>query len=137
MLKIKIYTIGRCKENWLAEALNEYEKRLKGRAEMQWLLAKDNLQLAEWCFAEANLFALDPQGIILSSEAFSQKLMQTGARLSFVIGGAEGLPSTILKQAKEVISLSRLTFTHQITRLILAEQIYRALEIERKSPYHK
>ena len=137
MLKIKIYTIGRCKETWLAEASQEYEKRLKGRAGIEWLLAKDNPQLIEWSSAESNLFALDPKGEILTSEAFSQKLVQAGSRPSFVIGGAEGLPPEILKHAKEAISLSRLTFTHQIARLILAEQIYRALEIERKSPYHK
>jgi len=60
-----------------------------------------------------------------------------GSRIAFAIGGAEGLPPQIIKQAAYILSLSPLTFTHQITRLILIEQIYRALEIEKGSQYHK
>lgn len=135
MLKVKIYTIGRCKETWLAEALSEYDKRMKGRLELEWLLAKDDAQLVEWTKLEPNLIALDPKGELMESETFSRKLIQAGARISFVIGGAEGLPLAI--SAKSRWSLSPLTFTHQIARLILAEQIYRALEIDRGSPYHK
>ena len=57
--------------------------------------------------------------------------------MTFVIGGAEGIPPALKAKAKALISLSRMTFTHQITRLILVEQVYRALEIERGSAYHK
>ncbi|MBS0625018.1 MAG: 23S rRNA (pseudouridine(1915)-N(3))-methyltransferase RlmH [Verrucomicrobia bacterium] len=137
MLKVKIYTIGRCKEKWLSEALSEYEKRLQGRAELEWHLAKDDAQLIDWTHADPNLIALDPKGDLFTSEAFSLKLLQAGSRLSFVIGGAEGIPPKILSQAKRRWSLSPLTFTHQIVRLVLAEQIYRALEIDRNTPYHK
>lgn len=136
MFKVKVLTIGKCKEEWLAQALAEYEKRLRGKLAIDWQLAKDDIQLTEWASQEA-IIALDPKGELLTSEAWSLKMNRLGLRLTFVIGGAEGLPPQILQKAIFRWSLSPLTFTHQITRLILMEQIYRALEIERGSQYHK
>lgn len=136
MFKVKVLTLGRCKEQWLAEALAEYEKRLKGKLSIEWAIAKDNAQLAEWAKNESYI-ALDPKGELLTSEAWSEKLMKLGLRLVFLIGGAEGLSPELLKHAQFKWSLSPLTFTHQMTRLILVEQLYRALEIERGSNYHK
>ena len=136
MLKVKVITIGRSKEIWLTEALVEYEKRLQGKLEIDWLLAKDDEQLLEWSSKES-FIALDPKGTLLTSEEWSQKMGKLGARLTFVIGGATGIPLTLLKQASFRWSLSPLTFTHQMTRLILVEQLYRAIEIERGSQYHK
>jgi 23S rRNA (pseudouridine1915-N3)-methyltransferase len=136
MFKVKVLTIGRCKEEWLALALAEYEKRLRGKLAIEWILAKDDAQLIEWVGKE-EIIALDPKGELLTSEAWSAKMNRLGLRLTFVIGGAEGLPPAILQKAQFRWSLSPLTFTHQITRLILMEQIYRALEIERGSQYHK
>ena len=136
MFKVKVLTIGKCKEVWLLEALSEYEKRLKGKLSIEWLLAKDNEQLTEWARNES-FIALDPKGELLTSEGWSEKMVKMGLRLVFVIGGAEGLPQSLLKQAQFRWSLSPLTFTHQITRLILMEQLYRAMEIERGSQYHK
>lgn len=136
MFKVKVLTIGRCKEEWLIQAINEYEKRLRGKLSVEWQLAKDNAQLIEWAGSES-LIALDPKGELFTSEAWSQKMNRLGLRLVFAIGGAEGLPSEILKRAQFRWSLSPLTFTHQITRLILMEQLYRATEIERGSQYHK
>ena len=66
-----------------------------------------------------------------------QTIASQGARLSFVIGGAEGLSKEVSEKALAKISLSKLTFTHQLTRLILIEQIYRAYEIDKGSQYHK
>jgi len=136
MFKVKVLTIGRCKEIWLAEALAEYEKRLRGKLSIEWVLAKDNAQLTEWALQESYI-ALDPKGELLTSEAWSDKMMKLGLRLVFVIGGAEGLTPELLKKAQFKWSLSPLTFTHQISRLILTEQLYRATEIERGSQYHK
>ena len=136
MFKVKVLTIGKCKEKWLSEALAEYEKRLQGKLAIEWRLAKDDPQLIEWANQEA-FIALDPKGELLTSEAWSEKMIALGLRLTFVIGGAEGLPPTLLRQARFRWSLSPLTFTHQITRLILVEQLYRATEIERGSQYHK
>lgn len=140
MLKIKIFSIGKTKEKWLEEAFQEYKKRLTARAQIDCLWAKDNDQLIEWAKKESPYISLDPQGPLFTSEKFSSFLTEEaekkGSRLSFIIGGAEGLPEKIKKEGK-LLSLSPLTFTHQITRLLLVEQIYRALEIERGSSYHK
>lgn len=136
MFKVKVLTIGRCKEEWLAEAIQEYEKRLCGKLKIDWLLAKDDAQLIEWAGQEPYI-SLDPKGELLTSVAWSEKMVKLGLRLTFIIGGAEGLPQQILKNSQFKWSLSPLTFTHQITRLILIEQLYRAMEIERGSRYHK
>lgn len=136
MFKVKVLTIGRCKEVWLAEGIAEYEKRLQGKVAIEWLIAKDDAQLIEWAEAEP-FIALDPKGELLTSEAWSQKMVRFGSRFNFVIGGAVGLPGKLLEKARFRWSLSPLTFTHQMTRLILVEQIYRALEIDRGSQYHK
>lgn len=136
MFKVKVLTIGKCKEKWLEAALGEYEKRLKGKLSIEWLLAKDNNQLIDWTL-DVSYIALHPGGELLTSERWSEKMVKSGLRLTFVIGGAEGLPAPLLEKAQFQWSLSPLTFTHQITRLILIEQLYRALEIDRGSQYHK
>jgi 23S rRNA (pseudouridine1915-N3)-methyltransferase len=141
MFKIKVFTIGKCKEQWLEEALAEYSKRLQGQMSIEWVLLKDLKQLKSSLHKEPSYIALDPQGSLFSSEEFAiflqKALMQEGSRLSFAIGGAEGLPSDLLERAFARVSLSPLTFTHQLTRLILVEQMYRALEILKGSAYHK
>ena len=137
MFKVKIIAIGRSKEAWLSAALAEYEKRLKGRLGIEWLLAEDNGALAAYCRKEPLLIALDIKGDLISSEAFSEKWMRLGTRAAFAIGGPDGLSADILKLAHWRWSLSPLTFTNQMARLLLVEQLYRALEIERGSPYHK
>lgn len=140
MLKLKIFSIGKTKEKWLNEAFNEYIKRLKPFVQIDCLWAKDSPQLVEWAQKESSYLCLDPAGHTFTSEGFSQFLFQQwereGSRLNLMIGGAEGLPPE-LKQKGILISLSPLTFTHQITRLVLIEQIYRAIEIKKGSHYHK
>lgn len=135
MLKVKILTIGKCKEAWLEAALREYEARLKSRLQVEWLLAKDDAGLIEWAAKEPSLIALDLKGELVSSERLCQKLTPYGARITFLIGGAEGLPSGL--KCSWRWCLSPLTFTHQMVRLILLEQLYRCQEIERGSQYHK
>jgi 23S rRNA (pseudouridine1915-N3)-methyltransferase len=141
MFKVKVITIGKCKEAWLASALAEYEKRLEKNVRIEWAIAKNDDQLVEWALQEQFLIPLDPAGELFTSESLSQKLRrlfeEKGSRLTFAIGGAEGLPAAILNRFPFRLSLSTLTFTHQITRLILVEQIYRAMEIEKGSGYHK
>jgi 23S rRNA (pseudouridine1915-N3)-methyltransferase len=140
MYKIKILTIGKTKEAWLDEAMSEYLKRLKPMAEIELLLAKNNDQLMAWVEKEPSVICLDSTGSLLESPGFSkfflQEIAKGGSRLAFVIGGAEGLPEK-MKSQYPLLSLSPLTFTHQMARLILVEQIYRALEIEKGSQYHK
>ncbi len=135
MFKIKVITQGKVKETWLLEAISIYEKRLKGKMEIEWILSDD---LEERVLKEPSFIALDIQGKPLSSEQLSHNLFNLwGSRPVFVIGGAEGLSAKILQAAKYRISFSLLTFTHQMVRLLLVEQLYRALEIEEGSSYHK
>ena len=134
MFKVKVITQGRCKETWLSSALAEYERRLQGKMQIEWMIV-DNLGEA---LKEPKLIALDLGGVLLSSEALHDKLFSSwGLRPVFVIGGAEGLPPEVLKHASFRWSLSPLTFTHQIVRLLLVEQLYRAIEISAGSAYHK
>lgn len=141
MYKIKIFSIGKTKELWLQSAIEEYIKRLKPSIAIEWILAKNLSDLTDLLKKEKNYIALDPAGTMGSSEEFSKfihtTLLQGGSRLALVIGGAEGLNEAIVKGATHRLSLSKLTFTHQMTRLILLEQLYRAVEIEKGSSYHK
>lgn len=138
MLKVKVITIGRLKESWLTEALAEYHKRLRGKMEIEWVLAKTDRELEEKALSESLLIALDVKGKLFSSEELSRKMfMEWGSRFAFAIGGAEGLSETVLQRAFSRWSLSPLTFPHQIVRLLLVEQLYRAFEIEEGSAYHK
>jgi len=141
MFKVKVLTIGKCKEEWLAAALSEYEKRLKGKVLFEWAIAKNDAQLIEWASQEPFYIPLDLKGELLDSESLSKKLqrlfIEKGSRLCFLIGGAEGIPASLLTRFPFRWSLSPLTFTHQIARLVLVEQIYRAFEIEKGSGYHK
>ena len=141
MLKITIYSVGKTKEPWLQEAIETYAKRLKSTLIIEWILAKTNLQLKQLVAKEPYFIAMDPAGKHYTSEELSSFLMEKfekhHSRICFVIGGAEGIPTKIKNRATHALSLSKLTFTHQITRLILIEQLYRAFEIARGSQYHK
>ncbi len=134
MHHIKILTIGKTKEAWLADALSEYEKRLIPHAKLTLELVRTDDALVQKATQESNLICLDPAGQSHTSESFAA-LIATHSRHTFVIGGADGLPPAL--RTYPLLSLSPLTFTHQITRLILYEQIYRAFEINRGSSYHK
>lgn len=140
MQKIKIISIGKTKEKWLQEAISEYTKRLSPYAQIESIWGKDDDHLLKLLINEKNIICLDPFGQEMNSEEFSQflqaSLLEGGSRLTFVIGGAEGLP-LILRQKYPLLSLSKLTFTHQFARLLLIEQIYRAFEISKGTKYHK
>jgi 23S rRNA (pseudouridine1915-N3)-methyltransferase len=140
MLKVKVIAVGKCKEAWLQTAIAEYEKRLSPFLQLIWIQAKNDTEFAH-LLSKEEFIALDPVGVLMDSIVFCQKLLRTleenNSRITFGIGGPDGFPSTLLERAKVKWSLSPLTFTHQLTRLVLIEQIYRALEIAKKSPYHK
>ena len=135
MLKIKIFSPGKTKESWLIAALSEYEKRLSKELSIEWIPSFEGLKRVP------RFICLDPQGTMFSSPEFSKFLYhhfeKEGARLHFVIGESEGIPQEILSKASHKISFSKLTFTHQMARLILLEQLYRAVQIEKGTAYHK
>ncbi len=140
MIKIKIFSIGKTKESWLIEAIQEYEKRLRSVLNFEWVLFKTEKQLYESAFQEKNLIALTPDAKMPDSIEFADLLFEWiemhHGRLSFLIGGPTGIPSDRLK-GSATLSLSRLTFTHQMVRLLLVEQTYRAFEIKKNSRYHR
>lgn len=148
-MQVKIRIVGRKSgsEQWLEDAYNMYATRLQSSpltVETTWHKNdSDMIKGVEFDLSKNHVVVLlDPKGKQCTSEVFAQHLFdwldRGGSRLSFVIGGAEGLPSELLQQAKlENISLSDLTFTHQFARTMLTEQIYRATEIRKGSGYHK
>ncbi len=140
MLKLKIISIGKTKEEWLDQAIDEYAKRLKPVLQIDFVLVKSDEQLVALVEKEPLFICCDANGLSLNSEQFSsylqKKFTEGGSRLAIVIGGSDGLPVS-LKTHSHLISLSPLTMTHQIVRLVLLEQVYRALEIAKGSKYHK
>jgi 23S rRNA (pseudouridine1915-N3)-methyltransferase len=140
MLKVKIVSIGKNKEVWLETGIQEYIKRLSPTMGIECLWVKTDEQLVEQAKKEKMVVVLDVIGETMDSVMFAnyfqKKLEEGGGRLSFVIGGPEGLPEA-LKGHPNRLSFSPLTFTHQIVRLLLLEQLYRAVEIAKGSPYHK
>lgn len=140
MYKLRILSVGKTKEDWLEIAIAEYLKRLQSSTVIEFVFVKNDEQLEALVEKEEAVVCLDSTGQMMTSEKFSSFLIKqletNGSRLAFVIGGAEGLPPN-LKKKYPLISFSPMTFTHQIIRLILVEQIYRAIEIDKGSRYHK
>ena len=140
MLKLKIISVGKTKETWLNDAIDEYKKRLSPVLQIEFILAKNDANLIELLKNESQFVCLDSTGDMFTSEQFSKfvqdQFISNGSRLTLVIGGPEGLPNEIKKKSP-LISLSLMTMTHQMVRLILLEQIYRAFEIAKGSKYHK
>lgn len=156
-LDIKIRIVGRKNgsEQWLEEAYDMYETRLKpSNINIKTIWHKNNNELIKGTRSDSSkghsVVLLDPQGKSMTSEIFSERMYQWldegGSRISFVVGGAEGLPTELKygsdlgnkgKFQPNMLSLSEFTFTHQFARTLLAEQIYRASEIRKGSGYHK
>ncbi|MBP8989377.1 MAG: 23S rRNA (pseudouridine(1915)-N(3))-methyltransferase RlmH [Clostridia bacterium] len=153
-LKIKILTPGRARTAWLQAGIDEYIKRLTPYCRVSIVSVSDAAcqKPAERVIEEGQnllrsirdqdyVIALDSAGQQPNSEALAASLTHWfemgGSSIVFVIGGAYGLSEAVLQRAQERLSLSRLTFTHQMTQLLLLEQCYRAFRITRNEPYHK
>lgn len=139
MLKLKLISVGKTKEEWLDAAIDEYVKRLKPVMAIEFLWVKNDEQLVAAVEKESGVVCLDAAGKQMTSEQFAvfvnKSFEGNGSRLTLVIGGAEGLPPKLKEYP--LISLSLMTMTHQIVRLVLMEQLYRAFEILKGSKYHK
>ena len=158
-MKIRIVAAGRLKEKYLREGVAEYEKRLApfasvelletreeympenpSEAQRQQPLAKEGERLLRLVPEKSFLIVLDVKGKLLSSEALAKELaglaLQGRSDLTFLIGGAFGLSPAVRERADLRISFSPMTFTHQMVRLLLYEQIYRAFKINRGEKYH-
>jgi len=140
MYKIKVLTVGKNKDTWLSEGVDEYLTRMSSIAQFEFVYLKDDHQLLRAVEQEQNVVCLDPLGRSMTSELFSdylhQRLLEGGSRLTFVIGGAEGLPK-VCRSRYPLLSFSNMTYTHQMVRLLLVEQVYRAFEISKGTGYHK
>jgi len=132
---IIIITIGKTKEKYLKEGIEEFLKRIKRyeKIEYQEINTFDNLKLDN-----KFVIVLDVLGKEHSSEGLAEILKKTiGKEIIFLIGDQEGIKEEIKKKANLLLSISRMTFTHEMARLILLEQVYRAITINKGMKYHK
>jgi len=159
-LKITIIAVGKLKEKYLKEGIAEYSKRLSRFCDLNIIevadeQAPENLSSAQEeqvkkreaerilkrVSSGSFLIVLDVKGKKLDSEGFASKLrslfLSGNSNITFVIGGSLGLDGELLRKADFSLSLSDMTFPHQLTRLILLEQLFRAFKIINGEPYHK
>ena len=142
LYRVEIHIAGRQpnKKDWEAQAVDEYATRLRGTVDVTTTWYKTGASLEKRLGALAPVVYLDPRGEKADSERFAELLFDGldagGSRMHVAIGPAEGF-SDELRRSSTLLSLSKLTFPHQVARVLLAEQIYRAAEIRRGSGYHK
>ena len=137
----KIIAIGKVKRKWIQEGIEMYLKRLPG---LEVIEIKDNIQLKEEQAIKNTLkknetiVTLNEKGLSFTSKQMAKKLLNShNQNITFVIGGPSGLSSSLNSFASWQLSLSPLTFPHELARLLLIEQIYRAKNISQSGPYHK
>lgn len=159
-MKVKLVTVGKLKEKYLKDGIAEYSKRL-GRfakfemvelldektpdkaspAENQQIMEKEAERILGKIADREFVIVLAIEGEQFPSEKFSQILAETTLKgfsdITFVIGGSLGLAPVVKKRANLMMSFGKLTLPHQLMRLVLVEQIYRAFMIQQGSPYHK
>ena len=159
-MKIKIFAIGKIKEKYLKDGINEYLERIKPYSQIEIVEVNDEPivdnphpsdikkaidteggRVIKLLKPNDYLIGLDLNKKEMTSPEFAEflnkKFVSGGSNISFVIGGSYGLSDELKKRCNDSISLSNLTFLHQMTRLILLEQIYRAFKINRNETYHK
>lgn len=159
-MKIKLVTVGKLKEKYLKDGIAEYVKRLNrfckvemieladektpdkaSDLENQQILEKEGNKILAKINEREFVIVLAIEGKQFPSEKFSQLMMDATVRgfsdITFVIGGSLGLSPTVKKRANLLMSFGKLTLPHQLMRLVLIEQIYRAFMIQQGSPYHK
>ncbi|MEC2075632.1 23S rRNA (pseudouridine(1915)-N(3))-methyltransferase RlmH [Metabacillus fastidiosus] len=159
-MNILIITVGKLKEKYLKQGIDEYLKRLTPYAkievvelpdekapenlsetEMEQIKGKEGEKILSKISDDTHVIALAIEGKMKSSEQLASdidKLATYGkSKIAFVIGGSLGLSKDVMKRANDTLSFSKMTFPHQLMRLVLVEQIYRAFRINRGEPYHK
>lgn len=156
MIKINLICIGDIKEKYLTDAINEYSKRISRFANLKVIELKEqvaktnnNLDILNALKKDANEISkhikgypicLDINGEMISSEQFAKKIEKTtltNSEITFIIGASNGIHQEIKDICKEKISFSKMTFPHQLMRVIFLEQLYRAFTILNNISYHK
>ena len=155
-MKIVLLTVGKTSEKYLIEGIDQYKKRLKNYTKFEVieisnvkksknfsnseLMKKEGELVMKHLQSSDYLVLLDDKGKDFTSSKFSEKLqnwMLSGKkRLVFIVGGAYGLSEALIARGNEKISLSKMTFSHQMVRLFFVEQIYRGYTILNNEPYH-
>lgn len=159
-MKITLVTVGKIKEKFFEDAIKEYSKRLSRYCKLEILQVADEktpegaseaveLQIKEkegqrilsLIRDDAYVIALAIEGKMLDSEKLAERIEKLGvsgiSQIVFVIGGSLGLSAQVMKRADYALSFSRMTFPHQLMRVVLLEQIYRSYRIMNHQPYHK
>jgi 23S rRNA (pseudouridine1915-N3)-methyltransferase len=156
-MNINIISVGRVREKYIRHGIDEFLKRLTTYSSVkiteiqaeelatdaptEKILQKEAERIFNKIKENTYVIVLDRQGEKMSSEKFAQKLGEISTQgvnqLAFVLGSSEGLAEDVKKRADFVLSVSEMTFPHQLMRLILLEQIYRAFRILNNEPYHK
>ncbi|MDY0189836.1 MAG: 23S rRNA (pseudouridine(1915)-N(3))-methyltransferase RlmH [Desulfuromonas sp.] len=156
-MKITLICVGKLSLDFIRQGVAEYEKRLKRyttlqiielkeekrggkKADINFIRTSEAQRISAKIPAGAHTIVLDETGVALGSEKFAanieRQLSSSCTNLCFIIGGAYGLTDELKSQCSELLSLSAMTFTHQMARLFLMEQIYRGFTIIRREPYH-
>ncbi|MFW6306290.1 MAG: 23S rRNA (pseudouridine(1915)-N(3))-methyltransferase RlmH [Bacillota bacterium] len=158
-MEINIVVVGKSKESYLNQGIDEFTKRLQpytrvnfieisderipsnpSKADMEKVKNNEGERILERLPERTYVIALDVKGKPMTSEGLAKSIKNLQVRgyssITFIIGGALGLSKQVLKKADYRLSLSHMTFTHQMVRLILIEQVYRAFKINRGEPYH-
>ena len=150
-MSVRILAVGKKHENWVADGIARYEKRLRKPFDAVWQLLPHSAREGEAARAEESdrilaklgapefVVLLDERGVNVDSPALARRLQSAfdaGRPVALVIGGAYGVDDRVRQRADFVWSLSQLVFPHQLVRLIVAEQLYRAQEIAGGRPYH-
>ena len=150
-MKIRILTIGKLKEKYLVNGINEYVKRLNAYCKVEMVEvpdepipdnASENVdKIVAKIKDDEYVIVLDLHGKEIDSVAFSKHIEECMIRgkstITFVIGGSLGLGKSLLQRANYRLCFSKMTFPHQLMKLILVEQVYRAYKIMRRETYHK
>jgi 23S rRNA (pseudouridine1915-N3)-methyltransferase len=139
-MRYRVVAVGRVKDAALRAACDEYLDRLRRYARVEELEVRDEARLLEAVGEGSRLVALARAGDAWTSSDLAgctARWEMDGRDVAFAIGGADGLPAPVLARAERIWSLSRLTFPHELSRVILYEQLYRAYTIRRGEPYHR
>lgn len=144
-MRLVVIAVGKIKEPGLRDLIDEYYARIRRHIACDEIELREGRHVAEALRASipagAHVIALEVDGQSLSSEQLSAYVVERGREgkgiVAFLIGGADGLPQSVSKQAGLRLSLSRMTFAHRMARVVLAEQLYRVVSIWRGEPYHR
>ncbi|QKY70780.1 23S rRNA (pseudouridine(1915)-N(3))-methyltransferase RlmH [Lentibacillus sp. CBA3610] len=159
-MNISIIAVGKLKEKYLKQGIEEYLKRLgpyakveikevadekapenMSEAEIQKVKRKEGERILSNITQDTYVITLEIDGKMLTSEQFAAKLDELAtygkSKIAFVIGGSVGISEDVQKRSNLALSFSKMTFPHQLMRMILLEQVYRAFRIIRNEPYHK